>query len=169
MTSNKSFGPRQAGPLLWLVIAVPLATIIAGIVTITLSVRSGSTDAVIDPVRRTAQVQDREMVADQQAAARALVASGSRDADTGAIQISLSGDHGAPPMLGLAVLHPVRGSEDQRIDLVAAGDGRWLGRIEVDAGHDWNLELAPPDGGWRLVGRWQANQPRFEMRPALGR
>ncbi len=160
---------RQAGPLLWLVIAVPVATIIAGITTIVLSVRSGSTDAVIDPVRRTAQVQDREMAADQNAVALALMASGSRDADTGAIQIQLSGNHGASATLGLAVLHPVRGSEDQRIDLVPAGGGRWLGRLEVDAGHDWNLELSPADGSWRLVGRWQANQNGFELRPALGR
>ncbi len=167
--SEKPSRVRQAGPLLWLVIAVPVATIVAGITTIVLSVRSGSTDAVIDPVRRTAQVQDREMAADQQAIALALIAHGSRDADTGAIQVQLSGNHDAPATLGLAVLHPVRGSEDQRIDLVAAGSGRWLGRLDVDAGHDWNLELTPADGSWRLVGRWRANQDGFELLPALGR
>lgn len=167
--TKKTPDVRQAGPLLWLVIAVPLATIIAGITTIVLSVRSGSTDAVIDPVRRTAQVQDREMAADRNAVALALDASGHRDADTGAIQIQLSGNHGVPAVMGLAVSHPVRGSEDQRIDLVAAGNERWLGRLDVDAGHDWNLELSPPDGSWRLVGRWRANQHDFELRPALGR
>ena len=161
---------RQAGPLLWLVLAIPAATIVAGITTLVVSLRTGSIDAVIDPVTRTAQVQDRELAADQQAVALGLAGTGSYQADTGAIAVNLTGDRdtqAAGTSLELAVLHPARGSLDHRVPLVAAGNGRWLGRVQIDASHDWNLQLGDPEGSWRLVGRITANEPDFQLRPAL--
>ena len=62
----KQYAPRR------LVLAIPAATIVAGITTLVVSLRTGSIDAVIDPVTRTAQVQDRELAADQQAVALGL-------------------------------------------------------------------------------------------------
>ena len=163
---------RQAGPLLWLVLAIPAATIVAGITTLVVSLRTGSIDAVIDPVTRTAQVQDRELAADQQALVLGLHGSGSYQADTGAIAVELAGDYSgldAGAGLQLAVLHPARGSLDHRVPLAAAGNGRWLGRVQFDIGHDWNLQLGDAEGHWRLVGRITANEPEFELRPALAR
>lgn len=159
----------QAGPLLWLVLAIPAATIVAGITTLVVSLRTGSIDAVIDPVTRTAQVQDRELAADQQAVALGLAGNGRYQPDTGAIAVDLTGNGAAlaAGTLQLAVLHPARGSLDHHVPLVAAGNGRWLGRVQIDASHDWNLQLGDTEGSWRLVGRITADEPAFQLRPAL--
>jgi hypothetical protein len=147
--------PRSAGAILWLVVLIPLATVVAGISTVVLSVRSGSTDAVIDPGTRTAQVQDRDL------------RGGRIDPATGALRLQLDGDSAGAGTLALTLAHPTRGSLDARIDLVAAGDGIWLGRLDVDRSHDWNLLLTAAPAHWRLVGRLDANAGRFSLAPAL--
>jgi hypothetical protein len=159
--------PRGAGAILWLVVLIPLATVVAGVSTVVLSVRSGSTDAVIDPVTRTAQVQDRDLRGDRRANDLGLSASGRIDAGTGAVRIALAGELDAAQALTLTLAHPTRGSLDARIDLVAAGDGRWLGRLDVDRSHDWNLLLTASPAGWRLVGRLDAGAAGFSLAPAL--
>lgn len=159
--------PRGAGAILWLVVLIPLATVVAGISTVVLSVRSGSTDAVIDPVTRTAQVQDRDLRGDRRAVDLRLAGSGSIDPASGAVRLQLQGDAGGADALALTLAHPTRGSLDARVDLVAAGDGIWLGRLDVDLGHDWNLLLTGSPEHWRLVGRLDAGSQTFSLAPAL--
>lgn len=159
--------PRGAGPMLWLVVLIPLATVVAGITTVVLSVRSGSTDAVIDPVTRTAQVQDRDLRGDRLAGELQLSASGRIDPASGAVRLQLLGDSDGAGDLVLTLAHPTRGSLDARIELVAAGNGTWLGRLEADRSHDWNLLLTGTPGPWRLVGRLDAGAADFALAPAL--
>lgn len=166
--SSRSPARRGGGALLWLVVLIPLATVVAGIGTVVIAVRSGSTDAVIDPVRRTAQVQDSDLRADRQAARLGLSGQGRLDPGTGAVRLSLAGQPGHDGPLRLTLAHPVRRSEDREFDLVPAGDGSWLGRLaDIDLDHDWNLLLAAADGSWRLVGRLAAASDGFELMPAL--
>lgn len=165
--STRPSGPRSGGPLLWLVVLIPLATVVAGISTVVIATRTGSTDAVIDPVRRTAQVQDSDLRADREAARLGLSGRAGVDAGTGAVRLSLAGD-AAAGRLQLTLAHPVRRSEDRSFELVPGGAGVWLGRLDgIDLGHDWNLLLAPPDGRWRLVGRLAAGSDAFELAAAL--
>jgi hypothetical protein len=159
--------PRGAGAILWLVVLIPLATVVAGISTVVLSVRSGSTDAVIDPVTRTAQIQDRDLRGDQLAGTLRLAAIGSIDPASGAVRLQLQGDAGGVDALALTLAHPTRGSLDARLDLVAAGDGIWLGRLAADRSHDWNLLLTAAPAHWRLVGRLDAGAAQFSLAPAL--
>lgn len=168
MTTSDPVPRKGPGPLLWLVLLIPLATIVAGISTVIIASRSGSADAVIDPVRRTAQVQDRDLRADHRALELGLAAQGTLDPETGAVRVHLEGVavDGSPVHLHIA--HPVRGSLDVDLTLVPAGSGAWLGRLdEFDAGHDWNLVLRPEDDAWRLVGRLTADEPGFELNPAF--
>lgn len=159
--------PRGAGAILWLVVLIPLATVVAGVGTVVLSVRSGSTDAVIDPVTRTAQVQDRDLRGDRRALDLQLAASGSIDPASGAVRLQLQGDADGAEALALTLAHPTRGSLDARLDLVAAGDGLWLGRLDIDRSHDWNLLLTGSPAHWRLVGRLDAGAAAFSLAPAL--
>lgn len=165
---SRNTGPRSGGVLLWLVVLIPFATVVAGIATVVIATRTGSTDAVIDPVRRTAQVQDSDLRADRAAARLRLSGRASLDPRTGAVRLALAGDGGAADPLRLTLAHPVRRSEDREFQLVPGGPGIWLGRLEgVDLAHDWNLLLASPDGTWRLVGRLAAGGDGFELAAAL--
>jgi hypothetical protein len=154
-------------PMVWLVIGIPFATVIAGLSTLATAVRAGNADAVIDPVKRTGKMQEFKMAGDREAARRGLRAEGVIDPETLALRLAIAGDLPQASQLRLTFAHPVRTSEDRVADLVARGDGAFLGRGQIETDHDWNLVLAPEDGSWRLVGRFEAHAGRFELRPAL--
>ena len=50
--------------MVWLVVALPLASVVAGIALLVIAARSGSNDAVADPVQRTAQIQVADLGSD---------------------------------------------------------------------------------------------------------
>ena len=53
------------------------------------------------------------------------------------------------------------------LSLVPTATG-WRVEGQIDLGHDWNVQLRPADGTWRLQGRWPAGQQATYLRPALG-
>ena len=59
-------------PVLWLVLAIPAATIVAGVWTLVVASGKSAVDADPDPVRRTAQVQIASIEADSEALRRKL-------------------------------------------------------------------------------------------------
>jgi uncharacterized protein len=154
-------------PMVWLVIGIPFATVIAGISTVATAFNVGNVDSVIDPVKRTGKMQEFKMSGDREAARLGLLAEGQIDADTHALRLRLAGDLPTAATLKLTFAHPVRTSEDRTTVVVAHGATDFLGRAEIELDHDWNLILAPEDGSWRLVGRFEAHAERFQLMPAL--
>jgi hypothetical protein len=158
--------PWHREPMLWLVIALPMAAVLAGFTTLTIAIRSGGGDSVPDPVRRTLQIQDTDLDADRAALAAALQGELRIEAGTGAVQVRLSGLGGIEPRLRLRLQHAGRAARDQEIELVSAGNV-WVGRVENSAGQVWNLELSAPDGAWRLGGRLEPDSFASPLRPLL--
>lgn len=154
-------------PMVWLVLAIPFATVVAGIGTLATAVRAGNVDAVIDPVKRTGRVQEFNMAGDRAAARLGLSGEGRVDAETGALSLRIAGDLPPAARLDITFAHPVRTSEDRSTTVVANGPGVFLGRTDIATDHDWNLLLRPKDGSWRLVGRFHAQRETFELEPAL--
>lgn len=151
-------------PLLWLVIALPALSVIDGVSMLFLS--DDPLDAVADPVKRTAQIQEADLSRDLAARRLGLSARVRRNGNAIDLVPHATGfERNAP--LDLVLRHPVRAAEDRRIALVPARDGWSAQAATLDATHDWILELAPNDGRWRLVGRWKARSPEAELRPAL--
>lgn len=79
MTSNASPAsdrkrPFWKEPMMWVVLGIPLASIVAGVGLVVVSVRSGSADAVMDKVDRVSQIQTTDLGPDEAAAARKLSA-----------------------------------------------------------------------------------------------
>ena len=66
--------PAHREPMLWLVIGLPTLVVIASLVTVWISARSGASDPVVDDVRRTAQIQTTELAPDAAAAKLGLSA-----------------------------------------------------------------------------------------------
>lgn len=155
-------------PMLWLVIALPAASVVAGIATLLIALRAGGADAISTQVQRTAQIQVEDLAPDRRADALELTATLQLDRGTGAVGTILT-QPGVVADLQLRLLlqHPAEARADHATMLVRSGE-RWLGRLEpVPAAHAWNLQLVSGDGRWRLWGRLEAGASSATLRPRL--
>ena len=162
--SNKARPPWRE-PMVWLIAALPLASVIAGIWLLVVAVRSGGADTVADPVQRTAQIQVSDLGPDeraQQLQLTAIVRVG-----TGLVEVlPVTGDfdHGAP--LRIALRHPTLANADRELLLQPTELG-WRGKIDLDGSHAWNLQVTADDGAWRLRGRLPTGQLAAHLKPAI--
>ncbi len=171
MTTAKPSRFRDAGVLAWMVVILPLTAVVAGLTTLFIALGAGSSDAVIDPVKRTAQIQERDLAADRRTQAFGLSATLSHgsDGNGGGVVVRIEGALPPADTLTLTLAHPMAGSMDQSIALTRDGDRVFSADTTLDGSHDWNVQLAPGDGTWRLVGRLVQDQDSVDLRPALGR
>lgn len=152
-------------PVMWLVVGLPLASIIAGVGLVVIAVRSGGADSVTDDVQRMAQVQTTDLGPDQQAQTMKL--SAVVRVDAGRIEvIPVSGDFDRKFSLQLTLLHPTQARDDQVLALLPSARG-WQGQVPIDDSHDWKLLLQPLDARWRLKGRLPRQQYAARMAPAV--
>jgi hypothetical protein len=159
--------PPWREPMLWLVVALPAASIVAGITLLVLAARGGSVDSVADPVRRTAQVQDLDLGPDERA--RDLRLSAIVRSQGGVVEVlPVSGPFDRAASLQLALRHPARAALDRSLLLAPHAQG-WRAKAALDTGHDWNVQLQARDGRWRLQGRLPAGQHAAYLAPVLGR
>lgn len=153
-------------PMVWLMLGLPAVAVLAGIALVVIAVRSGSSDAVIDTVQRTAQIQTTELGPDERAQALKLSAV-MRVAKGDTIELlPVSGDFARNESLTLVLSHPSQAAQDRRVELKPSELG-WRGELAVDPSHDWLLQLAPADAQWRLKGRLHAQELAARLGPAL--
>jgi len=152
-------------PMVWLVIALPAASIVAGIVLLVLSSGPGS-DSVADDVRRTADVQVADLGPDERAQALGLSAV-VRRADGLVAVLPVAGRFERGARLQLHLRHPARADLDRSFVLVPDADG-WRAEAQVAGDHDWVVQLEPADGRWRLQGRLPRGQQAAYVQPVLG-
>lgn len=151
-------------PVLWLVLGIPLATVLAGVWTIVAIGSESGVDADPDPVRRTAQIQVVSLEADQAAAERGLSATVEVDADGALVRLGQATGPLAPV---LQLVHPIQSSRDREIVLAPHPRG-WRSTEPVASEHGWQLRLVAADGSWRLVGRYQPGDTTVELAPSVG-
>ena len=153
-------------PMVWLVAAIPAAAVVATIALLVTATRSsGNNDLVADEVQRTAQVQVADLGPD--AAAQHLQLSAVVRTGKGIVEVlPVDGGFDRNASLVLALHHPARAALDRDIALLPVKTG-WRSDGEIDVSHDWNVELRPADGAWRLRGRWSSGQQATYLRPAL--
>jgi len=150
-------------PVMWLVIGLPLASIVAGVGLVIVAIRSGGADVVRDEVQRTSQIQVTDLSADQQAARRHL--SALLRAEDGRIDvIAVSGDFDRAQPVQLVLQHPTAAAEDLQFTLEPSASG-WQGEGAIDDAHAWNVELSGAD--WRLHARLPKQQHAVRLAPAL--
>lgn len=165
-TSAPTARPSWREPMLWLVFGLPLASIVAGVGLVIVAVRAGGADSVTDQVQRVAQIQTTDMGPDQRAQAMNLSAivrlqSGRIDV------VPVTGNLGTGA-LRLTLAHPAQAAEDRQLTLVRTATG-WSVDAVLDAGHDWNVQVADDVGRWRLRGRLQKNTQAVRLAPSQAR
>lgn len=161
--------PWYREPMLWLVLGLPAAAVIAGVATLFIALNNGSSDSVRDPVQRTAQVQTADITADLAAEQLGLSGVLERTADTGALALRVDGVALEASRLPLVLSHPTDAAADLELQLVRH-DGRWIGRLpDPTAKNDWLLSVAPEGATWRLRGRLRAGATEAALVPDIAR
>lgn len=154
-------------PVIWLVVALVAAAVVGGVAMVRIAGSGGPMDAVADDVTRTGQVQQTELGPDARASELGLSAVLRVDAKQGIVElIPVTGTFDREAALVLALHHPLRAAEDRAVQLAPGGSG-WRADFEPDASHDWNLQLGPADGAWRLRGRLPRGQQAAHLHPAV--
>lgn len=157
----------RRNPVLWLVIGLPLLSIIAGISLLIVATRVGGHDISPDEVRRTARLQETDLGPDYAAMQMGLSAI-LREQD-GALYLNpVSGNFPRVPLV-LELRHPIEAVQDERLQLQPQDDGQWRADAVLDSSHDWNVVLAPASGAWRLHGRLPRDQHAVRLAHAFDR
>jgi len=137
-------------PLMWFVVGLPVAVVVAAFVTLGIAIRS-SDDVVRDDFRKEGLAIYSDPARDAAAAEAGARAVLEVDA-SGAISASLTLLHGERPDELLVVLsHATRAEYDQMVTL-RRRDGTYAGRGQALAPGRWYVEITPPGREWRLKG-----------------
>lgn len=160
-------------PMVWLIIALPLAAVISSIWLVVLSYRGGSIDAVADDVQRTGQIQTTDLDPDARASQRKL--SAVLQSEHGVLRVfPATGEFRRDQSLHVQLLHPNIETADQVMTL-APDDLGWHVAYAADVTHDWSIVLsndvstskANTGDRWRLRGRLARGQHAAHLGPAL--
>lgn len=163
MTDDKK-RPFWREPMMWLVIGLPLASVVAGAILVGLASRDAS-DAVGDVVTRTAQIQVSDLSPD--ARARDLRLSAIVRIDEGFVEVlPVTGAFERDQPLRVVLRHPALAASDLELR-AEPGDNGWRADAEVATDHDWKLEVMPEGMPWRLQGRLPAGLRAAHVKPAI--
>lgn len=158
--------PFWKEPMVWLVWGLPLASVVAGIWLVVTAVRAGGADSVTDKVQRVSQIQTTDLGPDDNAAKRKLSAIVQIRTDH-VEMIAVTGDFAGTSPLVLTLAHPTEAAKDVVLTL-ARDTGSWTAPAEIETTHDWNIQLAPQDGAWRIRGRLQKDTQAVRLAPSRG-
>lgn len=152
-------------PMLWLVVAIPLLTVVAGVATVVIAAQ-GPPDRMDADVRRVAQMQTSDLAPDLAAAARGIAAELEVERRDGSLALRLTGV-GDAAGLQLWLRHPGDARRDLRADLQPLGDDRYRAQPGALGDGPWNLSLTGEDGAWRLSGRLAGGADHATLQPAV--
>lgn len=153
-------------PMLWLVVGIPVAVIIASIGMILLALHEPA-DATGESTRRIAQVQWEDLSWDREAARLQLRVFVEARASAGEVRVRLPSGHAMAADLTLAMRHPTIAAHDRTVSLVLEGD-TWLGRTSPwIADQAWNIELTAPTQRWRVRGRLARGASHVDLVPQV--
>lgn len=159
MTANTQTSPlawyRQ--PLVWMVIAIPLASVIMGIVLLVLAISTYDGLVTDDYYKKGLQI-NRSMERDAAAERHGLSSEVLVGASGGVIEVRLEGEgaFAAPEAVELSLFHATRPGLDRHLVLRRESGGHYLTRRPELALGRWYLQLNADD--WRLRGEFEGGE-----------
>lgn len=163
-TDSESRRPWHREPFMWLVVGIPLLTVVAGLSTVYIAHKHSDT-IVSDEFRKEGLAIQHDPTRDL-AAAR-IGAHAQLDIAPDRLRVRLNLANGTSPSSLVAVLsHATRAELDRLIVLSRTSDGAYEARFEaLDAGH-WYVEVSPSDRSWRLRGNFSTIPTQLELIPS---
>jgi hypothetical protein len=146
---------RHAGP--WLILAGPLAVLVAAGVTLHV-LGSNFDNPVADDYQRQGQEISRSDARDREAARLALTATIHVAADGRSLDVETHGT--LPAELTLHLLHPGDANQDQTVRLTRSAPDRYRGQRVATVASHWHLLLEDATRHWRLTGDWSPEGER---------
>lgn len=140
--------PWHREPLVWLVIAFPLAAVIGGIATLLLAIHSWDGLVVDDYYKKGLEI-NKVIARDDAAIAAGFEAKVLLDPDR--VTIELASTHGAALPAGLKVsfIHATRAGLDRSLDLPRDGAGRYSAPMSALPPGHWHVHIETPE--WRII------------------
>ena len=151
-------------PLVWMLIAIPMAAVVMGVVMMTLAIQSYSGLVVDDYYKKGKQIN--RVIARDKLAWELGLAAAIRLGDDGRFEVRFAPGVRAVPgdRIELSLVHATRPGLDQNLLLQRADGLLFDGEIELKGQGRWNLYLQTPD--WRLTGTLlYPQQRRAELLP----
>lgn len=142
--------PAWREPLVWMVVGIPAATIVAGLVTWWIAAQRADSNVADDWYKRGMAI-NRSLERESKAQALGLRAELAMPAEND-LRVVLSGPASAlPPTITVTLTHPVRAEQDRKLSLDRQADGTYRTvSPQVTAGH-WGLAIEAQD--WRIAAR----------------
>jgi len=161
-----SAAPRWWVPELCLILGIPLATVLGGLLTLFVARQDLSDEGARADVKRTGQVQTADLSPDLAAARAGMSARLQVDRARGEVRVSLPPGVLAPAGIELDFVHSLHAGNDLHARLQPR-DGAWVGRLAPDAGSRWRVVLGDSQRRWRLVGTLPRGSASLSLQPAL--
>jgi len=166
MKAKAGAKPWHSEPMMWLVVGIPLTSVIAGTAMITVAMRA-NVDEVGEPFRRIGKTQTVDMSRDHRALQLGTSAVLVVGADGRDLVVTLERAEAA--VLELTLAHPIEQRLDVSLKLVAVAPGRFVGTLEQPLpAARWDLKLGDIGQTWRIVGQLEAGRESARLAPVLG-
>lgn len=149
--------PWYKEPMVWLVIAIPLSSVIYGTFFLIVSITSFD-GMVVDDYYKVGKQINRELKRDKAALAHDLTAQVSVENKMVTVFLKTNPDYSAPPALEVRFLYSTRADIDKETFVEQVSPGTYKGSIpELETGR-WNVQIASDD--WRLMGSMRVPDER---------
>ena len=141
--------PAWREPLVWLVVGIPAATVVAGAFTWWIAAQRADSNVADDYYKRGLAINrslERESRARALGLRAELTLAGEND-----LRLRLTGGAVLPPAVTVLLTHPVRAEQDRKLTLERQADGGYrIVAPQVGAG-SWDVSIEAQD--WRVAGR----------------
>lgn len=142
--------------MVWLIIGLPTAAVVAGIITVAIAARSADT-LVEGDIQKEGLAFHRSTERDQMAGQLGLSASVRLSEDR--LRMELQGHlDPSPEWITLSFVHPTDAHRDIKATLARLGSGLYGGKVGALDGVNYQVIVEPADNAWRLAGHWAARQ-----------
>ena len=136
----------------WLLMAGPVAVLIAGAITMWISF-SGADALVVDDYYKQGKAINQDLRRDRVAASMGLSLALRFDADAGTLKGKVHGIDKSSA-LNLSLIHPTMPSKDLRLVAVPDGKGNFSIALPLLERALWQVQLEDAARTWRLHGSW---------------